>query len=257
MRAMAALLAVALSLCPLASRCRASSMHLADDHEIGLGAMIGGLTGNLSGFTPGVGTFDDTRTNQYALILSVPIASTNLDVDVRHLQNTTISRGNFSFDGGLFPTGANVDLQLTMVELIWRLHLLERRAMRLCLLGGGRVIGARIKASTTTHSVLYDEGHVLPEVGATLEARLYPRARLYGLIKWFDLTSQQDGSHTLEIESGLTYCVPAPNDSYIGWRLTGGFRYLNLQFTNRVGQPDQVQYDVSTTGPFIEATRIF
>jgi len=256
MRAIAAVLALALSWVA-ASRCAAESINLADDHELGLGGMIGGLTGNLSGFTAGVGTFDNDRVNQYALQLSVPIGGTNLDLDLRHLQSTTISHGSFSFDGGFFPGGANVDLDLTWAEILWRFHVLERRAMRLCLLAGGRVLSTHITASTTTHTAAYYAGHFLPEGGALLEAQLYPRARLYGLVKYFDLSSNQDGQHTLEVEGGLTYCVPAPNDSYIGWRLTGGVRYLDIQFTDKIGQPDQVQFDIATTGPFIEAARIF
>jgi hypothetical protein len=80
---------------------------------------------------------------------------------------------------------------------------------------------------------------------------------VYGLVKYFDLTDTEEGSYTLQLEGGLSYLVPAPTDDYIGWRVTGGFRFLNLQVTDRIGKPDQVQFDVETAGPFVEATRVF
>ena len=236
---------------------RAESVHLADDHEIGAGAMIGALTGNLSGFTTGLGTFDDTRLNQLALQASIPLGCTHLDFDLRRLQSTTIARGAFSFDDVFFANGANVDLALTWLEVVWRFHLLDRPAMRIQLLGGGRVLRASVDAKTTTREASYSDLHVLPEIGASLEARIYPRAHIYGLIKYGDITSKTDGNHTLQIEGGLTYMVPAPCDDYIGFRVTGGFRYIDVQVTDRVGQVDQVQYDVSSTGPFLEAARAF
>lgn len=239
------------------SLARAESVHLADDHELGVGVMIGGTKGNLSGFTTGVGALDDERINQYALQASIPLGHTHLDFDLRRLETTTIARGAFSFDGVFFQNGANVDLALTSAEIIWRLHLLDRPAMRIALLGGGRVVHAAVDARTTTRGTDYSDVHVLPEIGATLEARIYPRAHLYGLVKWGDITSNDEGTHTLQLEGGLTYLVPAPCDDYIGFRVTGGFRYLNLQVTDLVGKTNQTQWDIATTGPFIEAARAF
>lgn len=254
MRASAFVLVLVLAVAPA---CRGQSSHLADDHQLGLGAMIGGLEGNLSGFTTGVGAFDDERVNQYALQVSVPLGHTHLDMEVRHARASTISRGAFSFDSVFFAEGANVDLELTWGELVWRLHLLDRPAMRIGLLAGARVVNASIRARTTTRLADYDALHLLPEVGASLEARIYPRARLYGLVKWMDVTAVDEGNRTLQVEGGLTYLVPAPTDNFIGIRVTGGFRYLNLQVTDRVGETNQVQFDVATTGPFLEAARVF
>lgn len=249
-------LVIALLLCVL-SAASAESIHLATDHEVGGGAMIGGLEGNISGFTTGLGTLDDERVDQFALQASVPLGHTHLDFDLRRLESTTIARGAFSFDNVFFADGANVDLELTWLEVLWRLHLLDKPAMRIALLGGARVLHGRFDVRTTTRGTDTSNTHVLPEIGATLEARIYPRAHIYGLIKWGDITSADEGTHTLQVEGGLTLMLPAPTDDYVGFRVTGGFRYLNLQVTDLVGKTNQVQYDIETTGPFLEAARAF
>lgn len=250
-------LVIALLLFLSATAAWPESVHLSDDHEIGGGAMIGGLEGNISGFTTGLGSLDDERVNQFALQASVPLGHTHLDFDLRRLESTTIARGAFSFDNVFFANGANVDLALTWLEVIWRLHLLDKPAMRIALLGGGRVLHGAFDVRTTTRGTDYSDTHVLPEIGATLEARIYPRAHIYGLIKWGDITSADEGTHTLQVEGGLTYLIPALTDEYVGFRVTGGFRYLNLQVTDLVGKTNQVQYDIETTGPFFEAARAF
>lgn len=250
-------LVIALLMFVCTSLARPESVHLADDHELGLGAMVGGLEGNISGFTTGLGTLDDETMNQFALQASLPLGHTHLDFDLRRLESTTIARGAFSFDNVFFANGANVDLALTWLEIVWRLHLLDRPAMRIALLGGGRILHGAFDVRTTTRGTDYSDTHVLPEIGALLQARLYPRAHIYGLIKWGDITSNDEGTHTLQVEGGLTLLIPAPCDDYIGWRLTGGYRYLNLQVTDLVGQTNQVQYDIATHGPFLEAARAF
>jgi hypothetical protein len=188
---------------------------------------------------------------------TLPFEHTDIDLVASHLTSTTIARGAFTFDGTFFPGGANVDLEINWIELIWRLRALERPHLRLSFLAGGRFLDVEIDARTTARRADYNDTHILPEIGALLEARVYPRATLYGLVKWMDVTASEEGNYTLQIEGGLSYLLPAPTDEYVGWRLTGGARYLNLQVTDRVGKPDQVRFDVQATGPFIEITRVF
>lgn len=242
----------------LAAPCLAESVHVTDDRQLGAGVFYApGLEGHLSGVSTGRGNFDQEPVETYSLMATLPFEHTDVDLVVAHLTSTTIARGAFTFDGVFFPGGANVDLELNWIELVGRLRAIDRPHLRLSLLGGARVLDAEIDARTTTRSARYEDVHVLPEAGALLEARVYPRSTLYGLVKYMDVTAKTEGNYTLQLEGGLSYLLPAPTDDYFGWRVTGGVRYLNLQVTDRVGRPDQVRYDVLATGPFVEATRVF
>lgn len=250
-------LLIAFSILAFASAALAESVHVTDDRQLGIGYHAAPIEGRLSGFTVGEGEFDEERVDTLSAMATIPFKHTDLDLVASHLESTTIARGPFSFDGVFFANGANVDLEMNWVELILRLRALDKAHIRFSFMVGGRLLDARVDARTTTRRVDYQDLFVLPEVGALLEARVYPKATLYGLAKYFNRTSKEDGALTFQLEGGLSYLLPAPNDTYVGWRVTGGVRYLQLEVTDRKGQPDQIRIETLATGPFIEVTKVF
>jgi hypothetical protein len=185
------------------------------------------------------------------------VLGTSLDLFAGRLSVNSSTDNEFSYRGIYFPYGAAVNLDLSYLELLWRLYLLDRPNMKLAMLVGPRFLSAKMEASSYESSVAGDDFLVLPEVGVLIEARLHKRSILFGLVKYMDLTSRDSGSYTLQVEGGLSYLMPAPNEEYQGWRLTGGVRYLNLQAVRQQGHTDQIAFDIQASGPYLEISRVF
>jgi hypothetical protein len=250
-------LALAVIAAIAATPASAGSVHLADDRQAGAGLFANRLTGNVSGDVSGAGRLDARGNVIASVAATVPIGQGDLDLTVARLDTDGIARGAFSFAGTFFAGGANVDLGLTWIEVVGRVRVLEKPSVRLSVMAGGRVLATRIRASTTTISSTLDDTFVLPQVGAALEARVHPRSILYGLVKYGDSTSDGEGNYTLEVEGGLSHELPANDPDAIGWRLTAGARYLNLEALHRADRADRAAFDLVTVGPFLELTRVF
>jgi len=235
----------------------AQSVHLIDDFQIGAGVFSNLLKGAIWGYSPGIGRLDSLNTVAPILFASVPLGGSNLDLYAAHHSGRTGTSESFSYRGFAFPTGADVKIEFSYLEALWRMHLLDRPHLKLAMIVGPRFVRANVQASSTLSTVTGDDFLVLPEVGAMLEARPFPRSILFGLVKYMDLTSNGSGSHTLQLEGGLSYLIPAPTDTYVGWRLTGGFRYLNLQAVRQRWETNQFGFDLEASGPYLEVSRVF
>jgi hypothetical protein len=236
---------------------RAQAVHLVDELQIGTGYWLNVQTGSLWGETVGFGELDTQRADTTILFATIPLNSTSIDLYAARMSSSTLVSGAYSYAGTYYPNGAAAELALTYFEPVWRFYLFDRPHLRVGLLPGLRVLRVSVASTTTAQQVRSSETLVLPEIGALLEAKVFPRSIVFGLVKWIDTTEKDRGDHLLQLEGGLSYLMPAPSTDYVGWRLTGGVRYQNLQASRRIGQPDRIAFDLEAVGPYLEVSRLF
>jgi len=241
----------------MATPALAETVHLIDERQVGVGWWANTTRGSLAGNTVGVGRSERVALYEPSVFATVPLSIGEFDLALARSSLETLFEGSFSYDGTHFPVGASGTLDLTFLEAVWRFYPLDRQHLRLVLLPGVKFLQTDVSVGTNRRQIKASELNVLPEIGAMVAVKPYPRSILFGLVKWFDWTDDGTSLHQLQLEGGLSYLIPAPSDDYVGWRITGGARYRDLSARKRIGKTDQVSFGLESVGPFLEVSRVF
>lgn len=233
------------------------AVHLGDASHVGVGLQLVRTQGTIFGSTVGAGTLDSTDTVFPTLEASAGLGSVSLDLQLAHIQIDSLARGAFSFDRVFFPLGGDVTASLTWLDIVGRYRLLDRQSLRLSLLGGARLLRSEIEVNTSTIGAKSGDFQALPVAGAVMEARVYPRSVLFGQVRYFDVTSEEESSYTVSGEAGLSYLLGTEDDEAAGWRLTGGYRFMELEAQERITQSNRVALTLEMQGPYLHLSWVY